>query len=94
MIENLNKLLEHNSILVRCYTEWYRLESISVNDNGRMPIIVSTEDGDEITHFDMADIEEFDPMFETFKDMDKNIRLYDFYLNKYVFSIKSNFLKC
>ena len=73
MIENLNKLLEHNSILVRCYTEWYRLESISVNDTGRMSIIVSTEDGDEITHFDMADIEEFDPMFETFKDMDKNI---------------------
>ena len=72
MIENLNNLLEHNDIMVRCYTEWYRLDSIGITDDGKMPIIVSNEDGEEITHFDMADIEEFDPMFETFRDMDKN----------------------
>ena len=73
MIEGLNVLLEHNDIMVRCYTDWYRLESISIDDSGRMPIVVSNEDGEEITHFDMADIEEFDPMFETFRDMDQNI---------------------
>ena len=73
MIEGINNLLEKNDILVRCNTEWYRLESISIDDKGEMPIIVSNEDGEEITHFDMADIEEFDPIFETFRDMDKNI---------------------
>ena len=73
MIEGLNVLLEHNDIMVRCYTDWYKLESISIDDSGRMPIVVSNEDGEEITHFDMADIEEFDPMFETFRDMDQNI---------------------
>ena len=72
MIEGINNLLEKNDILVRCNTEWYRLESISIDDKGEMPIIVSNEDGEEITHFDMADIEEFDPMFETFRDMDRN----------------------
>jgi hypothetical protein len=73
MIEGLNVLLEHNDIMVRCYTDWYKLESISIDDSGRMPIVVSNEDGEEITHFDMADIEEFDPMFETFRNMDRNI---------------------
>ena len=73
MIEKMNELLEHNDVLVRCYTEWYKLESISIDDEGRMPIIVSNEDGEEITHFDMADIEEFDPVFESFRDMDKHI---------------------
>ncbi len=73
MIEGINSLLENNDILVRCNTEWYRLESISIDDKGRMPIIVSDEDGEEITHFDMADIEEFDPLFETFRGMDRNI---------------------
>ena len=69
MIEGLNVLLEHNDIMVRCYTDWYKLESISIDDSGRMPIIVSNEDGEEITHFDMADIEEFDPVF---KNLDMN----------------------
>ena len=73
MIEKMNELLEHNEVLVRCYTEWYRLESISVNEDGKMPIIVSNEDGEEISHFDMADIEEFDPVFEGFRDMDMTI---------------------
>ena len=73
MIEGINNLLEKNDILVRCNTEWYRLESISIDDKGEMPIVVSNEDGEEITHFDMADIEEFDPVFESFKSMDKHI---------------------
>ena len=73
MIEKMNELLEHNDVLVRCYTEWYKLESISIDDEGRMPIIVSNEDGEEITHFDMADIEEFEPAFEAFSLMDKHI---------------------
>ena len=73
MIEKMNELLEHNDVLVRCDTEWYKLESISIDEEGRMPIIVSNEDGEEITHFDMADIEEFDPVFESFRDMDKHI---------------------
>ena len=72
MIEGINKLLELNDIMVRCYTEWYKLESISIDDNGKMPIIVSNEDGEEVSHFDMADIEEFDPVFEGFRDMDRN----------------------
>tara|TARA_Y100000593_G_scaffold32428_1_gene63946 strand:- start:668 stop:901 length:234 start_codon:yes stop_codon:yes gene_type:complete len=73
MIEGINNLLEKNDILVRCNTEWYRLESISIDDKGEMPIVVSNEDGEEITHFDMADIEEFEPSFEAFRDMDKHI---------------------
>ena len=72
MIENINDLLEHNDVMVRCYTEWYRLESISLDNEGKMPIIVSDEDGGE-HKFDMADIEEFDPIFQTFRDMDRNI---------------------
>ena len=73
MIKGINNLLEKNDILVRCNTEWYRLESISIDDKGEMPIIVSNEDGEEITHFDMADIEEFDPLFETFRNMDHHV---------------------
>ena len=72
MIERLNQLLEHNDVLVRCYTEWYKLESIAIDDSGRMPIIVTDDDGGE-HEFDMADIEEFDPVFESFKSMDKHI---------------------
>ena len=73
MIEGINNLLEKNDILVRCNTEWYRLESISIDDKGEMPIVVSNEDGEEITHFDMADTEEFEPAFEAFSLMDKHI---------------------
>tara|TARA_Y100000593_G_C4137720_1_gene250606 strand:- start:88 stop:315 length:228 start_codon:yes stop_codon:yes gene_type:complete len=71
MIEGLNNLLEHNDIMCRIGSTWYRLDEIHVND-GKMPIFVSDEDGGEY-EFDMADIDEFDPMFETFRDMDKNI---------------------
>ena len=36
-----------------------------------MPIFVSDDDG-ETFEFDMADVDEFDPMFETIRDMDMN----------------------
>ena len=71
MIENMNKLLEHNDVQVRIGSNWFRLDEIHVND-GKMPIFVSDEDGGE-HEFDMADIDEFDPVFEGFRDMDKHI---------------------
>ena len=71
IIENLNKLLESNDIMCRIGSNWYRLDEIHIND-GKMPIFVSDEDGGE-HEFDMADIDEFDPVFEGFRDMDKHI---------------------
>ena len=68
MIENMNKLLEKNDLQVRIGSTWYRLDEIHLND-GKMPIFVSDEDGD-YHEFDMADIEEFDPVFEGFRDLD------------------------
>ena len=63
MIEKINSILENNDVMVRCFSDWYRLESIHIDDNGTMPIIVSDEDGEE-REFDMADIEEFEPAFQ------------------------------
>jgi len=71
MVETLNELLENNDIMVRIDTNWYRLDEVHVND-GKMPIFVSDEDGED-HEFDMADIDEFDPMIEGFRDMDTNI---------------------
>ena len=68
IIENLNKLLETNDIMCRIGSTWYRLDEIHVND-GKMPIFVSDDDGGD-HEFDMADIDEFDPIFMAFKDMD------------------------
>ena len=73
ILEQLNKLLETNSIMVRCYEKWYRLESISMTDDGKVPIIVSNEDAEELYHFDMADIKEFDPSFKEFEQMDTGV---------------------
>ena len=70
MIENINKLLEYNDIMCRIGSTWYRLEEIHSND-GKMPIFVSDDNGGE-HEFDMADIDEFDPLFETLKEMDWN----------------------
>ena len=75
MIEGLNKLLETNDIMCRIGSTWYKLESISIKEGmfeNTMPIMVSDDDGNS-TEFDMADIEEFDPMFETFRGMDNHI---------------------
>ena len=71
MIEDLNRLLESNDIMCRIGSDWFKLESIDAVD-GKLPIMVSDEDG-EMGEFDMADIDEFDPMFETFRGMDNHI---------------------
>ena len=71
IIENLNKLLETNDIMCRIGSTWYRLDEIFVVDD-KMPIFVSDDDGEDY-EFDMADIDEFDPIFEGFRGMDKNV---------------------
>ena len=71
MIEHVNKMLEENDIMVRIGTMWYKLDEVFVVD-GKMPIFVSDDDGGE-HEFDMSDVDELDPMFEAFREMDKNI---------------------
>ena len=72
MIERMNELLETNDIQVRIGSTWYKLEEINPHFENCMPIFVSDDDGSEY-EFDMADIDEFDPMFEAFRDMDIDI---------------------
>ena len=69
MIENMNKLLEHNDIQVRIGSTWYRLDELCPISKDSFPIFVSDDSGDSL-EFDMADIDEFDPMFEIFRSMD------------------------
>ena len=71
MIDNMNKLLEKNDVMVRIESNWYRLDEVHLND-GKMPIFVSDDDGEDF-EFDMADVDEFDPIFEGFKNMDWNV---------------------
>ena len=68
MIDKINDLLEENDVMCRIGSTWYKLDEIHLND-GKMPIFVSDEDGKDF-EFDMADIDEFDPIFTAFKDMD------------------------
>ena len=68
MIENVNKILEENDIMCRIGSTWYRLDEIFVVDD-KMPIFVSDDDGGE-HEFDMSDVDEFDPLFEAFREMD------------------------
>ena len=70
MIERMNELLEKNDLQVRIGSTWYRLDEIHLND-GKMPIFVSDDDGEDY-EFDMADIDEFDSIFEGFRDLDWN----------------------
>ena len=75
MIEGINNLLESNDIQVRIGSDWFRLESIDIEEGeieNTMPIMVSDEDGEE-HEFDMADIDEFDPAFDAFRGMDNHI---------------------
>ena len=73
MIERINNLLEDNPVHVRIGHMWYRLEEIDMNIiEGKMPIFVTDEDGETFDCYDMADVDEFDPIFEVFKDMDIN----------------------
>ena len=68
MLERMNELLEKNDVMCRIGSTWYRLDEIHLND-GKMPIFVSDDDGEDY-EFDMADIDEFDPIFEGFRDLD------------------------
>ena len=67
----LNEMLEEHDVMCRIGSSWYKLDSIHFND-GKIPIMVSDEDGED-HEFDMADIDEFDPIFGMFKGMDRNI---------------------
>ena len=69
MIENMNKLLENNDIFVRVGTRWFKLDEIGDIQKDGLPIFVSDDDGDDF-EFDFGDIEEFDPMFEAFRELD------------------------
>ena len=71
MIEKINELLEKNDIMVRIGSTWYRLEELYPLSTDSFPIFVSDEDGESF-EFDMADIDEFDPMFEAYREMDMN----------------------
>ena len=64
----MNELLEKNDIMCRIGSTWYRLEEIHMN-GGKMPIFVSDDDGDDF-EFDFGDIDEFDPMFDVFRELD------------------------
>ena len=70
MIENVNKMLEENDIMVRIGAIWYKLDEVFLVD-GKMPIFVSDDDGGE-HEYDMLDIDEFDPIVESFKELDMN----------------------
>ena len=70
MIENMNKLLEDNDVMVRIGAIWYKLDEIFVVDD-KMPIFVSDDDGGE-HEYDMLDVDEFDPIVESFKELDMN----------------------
>ena len=70
MIENVNKILEENDIMCRIGSTWYKLDEIFVVD-GKMPIFVSDDDGGE-HEFDILDIDEFDPIVDSFKELDMN----------------------
>ena len=71
-MDNINELLQDNEVQVRIGTTWYMLDEIGPIGEDSFPIMVSDEDGESF-EFDMADIDEFDPMFETFREMDKNV---------------------
>ena len=70
MIENVNKMLEENDIMVRIGAIWYKLDEVFIVD-GKMPIFVSDDDGGE-HEYDMLDVDEFDPIVESFKELDMN----------------------
>ena len=69
MLDNINELLEDNEIQVRVGSTWYKLDEIGpITETDVFPIMVSDEDGESF-EFDMADIDEFDPVFTL---MDRN----------------------
>ena len=62
-MDNINQLLEDNEIQVRVGSTWYRLDEIGpITEPDVFPIMVSDDDGESF-EFDMADIDEIDPVF-------------------------------
>ena len=59
----LNEKLQDNDVLVKIEYNWYRLDSVNIKD-GEMPIVVSDEDDNQYTHWDMADVDEMDSPVE------------------------------
>ena len=64
----LNEKLQDNDVLVKIEYNWYRLDSVSLKD-GEMPIVVSDEDDNQYTHWDMADVDEMDSPVEMDSDV-------------------------
>ena len=61
----LNEKLQDMDVLVKIEYNWYRLDSVNIKD-GKMPIVVSDEDDNQFTHWDMADIDEIDPPVKSY----------------------------
>ena len=64
----LNEKLQDNDVLVKIEFNWYRLDSIDIK-NGEMPIVVSDEDDNQYTQWDMADVDEMDSPVEMDSDV-------------------------
>ena len=64
----LNENLQDNDVLVKIEYNWYRLDSVNIKD-GEMPIVVSDEDDNQYTHWDMADVDEMDSPVEMDSDV-------------------------
>jgi len=66
----INEKLQDTDVLVKIEYNWYRLDSVDMKD-GEMPIVVSDEDDNQYTHWDMADVDEMDSPVEN--TMDSNV---------------------
>ena len=64
----LNEKLQDMDVLVKIEYNWYRLDSVNIKD-GEMPIVVSDEDDNQYTHWDMADVDEMDSPVEMDSDV-------------------------
>ena len=64
----LNEKLQDNDVLVKIEYNWYRLDSVNMKD-GTMPIVVSDDDDNQYTHWDMADVDEMDSPVEMDSDV-------------------------
>jgi len=63
MIEKLNSILTANEVMVRIGPNWYVIDELGEMDIDSFPILVSDDDGEQ-HEFDVADIDEFDPIFK------------------------------
>ena len=55
--------------MVRVGSNWYVLDEIGTMEKDSFTVLVSDDDGKEY-EFDMFDIDEFDPLFEAFRELD------------------------